>query len=134
MRVLLDTTVLVSAFTTRGLSADVFRLVISEHELLTGEVNLAELRRVLRRKMRVPSARLEEIERLVREHTIIPRPSKPHDEPARDADDKWVLASAVAGQADVLVTGDNDLLELGARAPLPVLNPRSLWESLRRTR
>ena len=40
MRVFLDTNVLVSALTTRGLAADVFRLALSEHELLTGEVNL----------------------------------------------------------------------------------------------
>ena len=37
MRVFFDTNVLISAYTARGLSADLFRLVLSEHEVLTGE-------------------------------------------------------------------------------------------------
>jgi predicted nucleic acid-binding protein len=48
LRGFLDTNVLVSAFATRGLCADVLRHVLTEHELLTGEVVLAELRRALR--------------------------------------------------------------------------------------
>ncbi len=134
MRVFLDTNVLVSALTTRGLAADVFRLALSEHELLTGEVNLVELRRVLKQKMRVPARHIEETERLLREQTIIPRPAVAIEIKLRDLDDKWVLASAVAGGADVLVTGDKDLLDLGRAAPLPIVTPRSFWESLRRNR
>jgi predicted nucleic acid-binding protein len=30
----------------------------------------------------------------------------------RDPDDAWVLASALAGNADILVTGDRDLLAI----------------------
>ena len=66
MRVFLDTNVLVSAFATRGLSADVFRLVLAEHELLTGEVNLAELRRVLRDRIGLPPPTIGAIEQLLR--------------------------------------------------------------------
>lgn len=134
MRVFLDTNVLVSALTTRGLAADVFRLALSEHALLTGEVNLVEFRRVLKQKMRVPARHIEEAERLLRDQTIIPRPAAALEIKLRDPDDKWVLASAVAGGADVLVTGDKDLLDLGRAAPLPILTPRSFWESLRRNR
>ncbi len=134
MRVFLDTNVLVSALTTRGLAADVFRLALSEHELLTGEVNLVEFRRVLKQKMRIPARHIEEAERLLRDQTIIPRPAVAFEIKLRDPDDKWVLASAVAGDADVLVTGDKDLLDLGRAAPLPILTPRSFWESLRRNR
>ena len=134
MRVFLDTNVLVSALTTRGLAADVFRLVLSEHELLTGEVNLRELRRVLRQKMRVPVPYIEEAVSLLREQTVIPRPAAAIEIKLRDADDKWVLASAVAGGADVLVTGDKDLLDLGQAAPMPILAPRAFWESLRQNR
>jgi hypothetical protein len=42
------------------------------------------------------------------------------------------FASAVAGSADVLVTGDKDLLSLSPAAPLPILNPRAFWELVRR--
>jgi putative PIN family toxin of toxin-antitoxin system len=132
VRVFLDTNVIVSALTARGLSADVFRLILTEHDLLTGEVNLKEFRRVLRLRMRVPARRINEVEQLLREYTVIPVPDKPPNIQLRDPDDTWVLASAVAGSADVLVTGDQDLLSISGEAPLPILSPRAFWELLRR--
>jgi putative PIN family toxin of toxin-antitoxin system len=134
VRVFLDTNVIVSALTARGLSADVFRLILTEHEMLTGEVNLVELRRVLRDRMRVPASQIDPAEQLLREQTIIPRPDHPLAIKVRDPDDAWVLASAVAGSAEVLVTGDKDLLTIAKAAPLPILSPRAFWESLRQPR
>ena len=131
MKVFLDTNVLVSAFTTRGLSADVVRLILTEHELLTGEVNLAELERVLHKRMGVPSAQVGLVLQLLRDQTIIPRPKRLPDITVRDPDDAWVLASALAGGAEVLVTGDQDLLVLHGKVSLPVLSPRGSWELVR---
>lgn len=127
-----DTNVLVSAFTARGLSADVFRLVLTEHELLVGEVVLAEFRRVMRDRMLVPAEDIKEAEAPLREQTIIPWPKKPSSIEIRNPDDQWVLASAMEGAADILVTGDKDLLILTSGAPLLILSPRSFWELARR--
>ena len=129
MRVFLDTNVLVAAFATRGLCADVVRSVLAERELLTGEVNLTELRRALKTRLKISPQAIKAIEELLRAQTVVARPRKPADVPVRDADDAWVLASALAGHADVLVTGDADLLEIG-KPPLPILTPRQLWEHL----
>ena len=52
MKVFLDTNVLVSAFATRGLCADVMRVILTEHELLIGEVVLTELQRILSKKFK----------------------------------------------------------------------------------
>jgi predicted nucleic acid-binding protein len=49
----------------------------------------------------------------------------------RDPDDLKVLASAVAASADVLVTGDHDLLDVAAQAPIKILDPRGFWKLLR---
>ncbi len=49
----------------------------------------------------------------------------------RDDDDAWVLTSAVVGEADALVTGDTDLLDVAEAAPLPILSPRDCWRWLR---
>ena len=48
--VFLDTNVVVSAVATRGLCADLFHVVLAEHELVLGETVLTELRPVLRRR------------------------------------------------------------------------------------
>ena len=131
MRVFLDTNVLVSAFATRGLCADVFRHILAEHDLITGEVIIVELRRVLRGRIKVPAPTIAAIEQLLRDQIVVPKPAEPHPLPIQDADDRWVLASAVAGKADVLVTGDSDLLEMASRAPLPIVDPRGFWDMVR---
>lgn len=127
----LDTNVLVSAFATRGLCADVFRYVLAEHTLVTGEVVLRELRRVLRLRLKLPGRVIDSIERLLRESEVVPKPRHPPKIVVRDPDDRWVLGSALAANADILVTGDRDLLDLGSRAPLRILDPRGFWSLLR---
>ncbi len=130
MRIVLDTNVLASAFATRGLCADVLRVALADHELVVPEVVLAELRRVLQKQFKVPRAVVTEIEALLREYDVIPKPGNPGPVRLRDSSDEWVLASAVAGRADVLVSGGGDLLVLGRTGPVPVVSPRQFWDSL----
>jgi putative PIN family toxin of toxin-antitoxin system len=131
VRVFLDTNVLVSAFATRGLCADVLRHILAEHDLITGEVVIIELRRVLRDRIKVPAPVVTAIEQLLRDQIVVPKPSEPHPLPVRDPDDRWVLASAVAGKADVIVTGDSDLLEVASQSPIPIVDPRGFWTMVR---
>ena len=56
MKVYLDTNVLVSAFATRGLSADLFESVLVGHDLVLGNRVVDELQRSLQRKLRLPPA------------------------------------------------------------------------------
>ena len=131
MRVLLDSNVLVAAFTTRGLCADVVRVVLADHDLVLGDVNIREVRRVLSQRMKVSSEVVDRIEDLLRAQTVIAKARKRPAFDVRDPDDAWVLGAARAGQVDVLVTGDRDLLEM-ADPPLPILSPRDFWELARK--
>lgn len=132
MRVCLDTNVLVAAFATRGLCSDVLRTVLTEHELVLGEVILVEFRRALERKLRLSEDRIATAEATFSGLDIVAKPSEPSSMAVRDRDDRWIIATAVAGTADVLVTGDDDLLAVASEAPLPILSPRSFWDLLRR--
>ncbi|MDH5667423.1 MAG: putative toxin-antitoxin system toxin component, PIN family [Nitrospira sp.] len=132
MKIFLDTNVLISAYTTRGICADLLRYILGEHELLTGEVNLVELRHVLRERFHAPVELIAAVEAELRDELIVPKPTMPSSIPIRDPDDQWVLASAVDGQADLLVTGDQDLLAIADQAPLPIVNPRGCWDRLRK--
>ena len=131
MRVLLDTNVLVAAFATRGLCADVVRHVLTEHTLVLGEVVLVELERILRGKLDLPTEAVTDILALLRENEVVPKGPTPLAIELRDRSDRWILTAAVDGEADVVVTGDRELLELGDRTPVPVVDPRGFWTMAR---
>jgi uncharacterized protein len=127
MRLFFDTNVLVSAFAARGLCADLLRLVLTHHTLLTGDVVIAELRDVLQRKLRLPPDRIEAIEAFLREQPMAYHPGQILGLGLVDADDEWVVASAVLAQADSLISGDQGLLAC-SDPPLSILSPRQCWE------
>lgn len=131
MRVFLDTNVLVSAFTARGLCEDLFRYLVASHEVLTGEVNLQELRRILTSRFQASAAQVEIVESQLRDQIVVPLPVAPSAIGIRDPDDGWVLASAEAGAAEMLITGDHDLLAVADQTAVPILSPRAAWERLR---
>jgi putative PIN family toxin of toxin-antitoxin system len=107
-------------------------VILAEHDVLTGEVNLVELRPVWRERFHAPSELIATVEAELRDETMVPKPAKPFPLPIRDPDDRWVLASAVDGHADLLVTGDQDLLAVARQAPLPIVDPCGCWDRLRR--
>lgn len=131
MRIALDTNVLVSAFATRGLSSDIVRLVIRDHQLVLGETVLAELGRILSTKFQAPSETVEETLAFLRSQSVIVTTAPELSFRLRDRDDEPVLAEAIEGLAEVLVSGDQDLIAARDQAPISIMPPRELWESLR---
>lgn len=133
MKVFLDTNVLVSGFATRGLCADVIRLVLAEHELITADVVLNELKRVFKHKIQLPGEQIQEILTFLESQTVQPQPISLSSIPVRDEDDQWVLASALAAKADVLVTGDKDLLDVAEQvSDLTITDPRGFWNLVKK--
>jgi len=130
LRVFLDTNVLVSAFTTRGLCADLLNSVLAERQLVLGEAVLTELRRVLSKKMGVPDGTIEEAEAFLRREAAVVSHAAAHGVSIRDKDDVLVLGQAIEALADVLVTGDRDLLDIAQESPIGVLSPRGFWDRL----
>lgn len=127
MRVFLDTNVLVAAFATRGLCADVFRLTLAAHEMVVSEQVLTELERTLREKIGLPERELHSVLSLVREEATLAREAEA-TVTVRDPSDTPILAAALASGADVLVTGDRDLLELEQPVRIRIVSPRGFWQ------
>lgn len=131
MRVFLDTNVLISAFATRGLCADVFHTVLAEHQLVLGETVLSELARVQRNKFGLADDLVDETLAFLRREAMVTSDRIDPGLSLRDPTDIPILGEALAADAQVLVTGDRDLLDQASHAPLPILSPRAFWDRLR---
>ena len=133
MKIFADTNVLVSAFVARGLCADLLEIILADHQLMTGEFVLQELERVLSAKLNVPDDKVLEILQFLNKYHVEPVPEKPSEIKVRNEDDRWVLESALKAKADILVTGDKDLLVLSEKITrIKIISPRGFWEILKK--
>ena len=97
-------------------------------QVIIADVVLNELKRVLKHKIHLPGEQIQEILAFLESQTVQPKPISPFPIPVRDEDDQWVLASALAAKADVLVTGDKDLLDVAEEVRnLTITDPRGFW-------
>lgn len=136
MRIVIDTNVLISGLLWRGAPHALVERVrdgtltmISSPALLgelTEVVTRSKFHHILERSATNPDQILAEIRQLAE---LIDPPPLP--EPiCRDPDDDDVLALAIAAEADLIVSGDDDLLTLGQHAGIPILNPRGAMDKL----
>ncbi len=127
MTVVLDTNVLVAALVAKGLCLEVVLRAARLRYLASSEALLDELESTLREKFEVTPATRPFLA-LFREHprAVDPRPVEPPL--CRDPDDDVVLGTALAAGADVIVTGDQDLLVLGAYQGIRIQSPRQFLE------
>ena len=127
MRIVLDTNVLIAAFVARGLCHELLEHCARHEELFTSEYILVEFRRVLISKLKIPP-RLADgaVETLHTKLTMVER-SELETPVSRDPDDDPILGTALAAKAEILVTGDKDLLDLGTWQSMPIVSPSDFW-------
>jgi putative PIN family toxin of toxin-antitoxin system len=134
-RVVLDVNVIVSAFPSPdGVPATIvrfglsgaFAFVMSEH-ILRG-VERAWNKPYFREKYSDIEARIAL--RTLRQRTIIVEPSRVAIGVADDLEDDLVLGTAIAGQADYLVTGDRGLLKLEKYLGIGIVPPQEFLFTL----
>ncbi len=121
-RVVLDTNLFVSGLLVRaGPPAQVLDAWRARrYVLLVSPAIIAEVRRVLRypriqQKYGLTDAEIEQLVTLLEQEGLL---------------DEMVLACALDGQADLIVSGDRHLLSLGTYQSIPILTARQFLESL----
>jgi uncharacterized protein len=132
MRVVIDANVAIAAAATRGLCEAVMELCIERHQIILCRGILDEINGKLHDKLRVPGPIIAEYRKVLEDHAQILNPVALDPSACRDPDDLMVLGVAVAGNADVIVTGDKDLLVLKKFKGIPIVTPRVFWETNRK--
>lgn len=131
MKAVFDTNVLVAAFVSEGVCSKLLtRARKGQFHLFISPFILQEFERVLIRKIAVPKGGAKDAVRLVSEAAdVILHPPELQAPICRDSNDDEVLACSLAAEADYLVTGDIDLLDLRSFQNTLIISPRD-FESL----
>jgi putative PIN family toxin of toxin-antitoxin system len=128
-RVVVDTNVFISAIFWKGTPGDVIEIFIRREAILVLSVDiLAELTRKLKNeKFTVDLDRAEKtVEQIVEEYQDISEmvvSAVVPENAVRDHKDRIILASAIGGKADFIVSGDKDLTSLKVYQNIPILTP-----------
>lgn len=123
VKVVLDTNIFISALVYGGVPEKVLRMILTkEFQVVTSPVLQAELTDIITKKFPLSLADMYLLKEEMEKNFIIVNPRMNLDI-ARDNDDNRVLEAAVEGDCDFILTGDQDLLELGKYKNIKIVTP-----------
>ena len=133
MKLFLDTNVLASALMSHGLCREFLNRALINHTVIIGDPVRDELHRVLTTKFRVPPSLWKQLATKLKKLERAPASNTRLNHPIPDPDDIPILACALAAGAELFITGDKALLELGEVEGMPVVSPREAWGRIQST-
>jgi putative PIN family toxin of toxin-antitoxin system len=126
LRVLFDTNVLIAAFISEGVCAKLMRRARKrQFSLVSSPVILQEFQDVLIRKFSATRRESQEALQVIMEAVeAMTQSEQAVTGVCRDPEDDRILGCALAGEADYLVTGDEDLLVMKQFKAIRIIAPR----------
>lgn len=134
MRLVFDTNVLIAAHLTPGHCATLYQEALIAATLLSSDPILTEFEEKLVAKGKVKPGEAARMRAEVAEDCTLVVPARLAAPVCRDPDDDVILATAIAADADLIVTGDKDLLVLKEFQQIPIVTPAECFARLTRNR
>ena len=114
VKVVLDTNILVSSLIFGQKPQQIENLILEKNVIgITSSILLAELADVLTKKFHFNEFRLKQTEKKIEKNFIFVQPTSIIKILRDDADNR-ILEAAVEGRCQYIITGDKELLSLGA--------------------
>ena len=125
-----DSNILISALVFPGKQAEkaILRIIEGRERLLVSKPILDEVLEILARKFARDPEELARVAVLLSELGDMVRPKR-RIRKLKDEADNRILECAASGAADLIVTGDQDFLDLGAFEGIRLLSLRAYLES-----
>lgn len=125
MKLVLDTNVLISAIIFGGKPRIIFELIIIEKiaTIYTSPALIQELLGVLKDKFKYSNKELTKIKKLINDNFIVIKPKNIPNIIEADSFDNQILALAKFASADLIISGDNHLLQLKEYKNISIITP-----------
>jgi putative PIN family toxin of toxin-antitoxin system len=138
LKVVLDTNIFVSSLLVKvGLPAQILnawrerKFILAVSPSIIAEIHATLSYTHIRRKYEVSKEEIEKLITLLEQDSLLVHSNtKIIDTIAKDPSDDKVLACATEAKADLIVSGDQHLLDLGTYQGIPILTARQFIERL----
>lgn len=127
MKIVLDTNVILSSFLTEGIAHKIFNHCVINHSIYLSDYIVNELTRILTKKFKVKNSELNELLNFIESFLINVKPDNLIPDVCRDKNDNQILQLAEYIKADIIISGDNDLLVLKKFKNTNILSPRDFF-------
>jgi uncharacterized protein len=128
MIVILDSNVIIAAFSSKGLCHSLFELCLTRYSIIISDHILTEVHRILHEKFKMPTKKVNEVTNYLKNFCETQCYEKLKENICRDKDDDEILALAQSASADYIITGDKDLLVLNTFNSIPIVSPWEFWQ------
>jgi len=133
MRLVLDSNIIVAAFSGRGLCNSLFELCQDRFHVVISEFIVGEVQRVLMTKIKMPEKNVNLIIDYLKEFCIVENCKNLVEQVCRDRDDDNIIALAKQSNSKYIITGNKDLLVLKKYGNIKIYTARDFWEEVKQS-
>ncbi|HRR96860.1 MAG TPA: putative toxin-antitoxin system toxin component, PIN family [Candidatus Ratteibacteria bacterium] len=127
MKIVFDTNILIAAFISRGVCNELFEHCVCFHEIFISKFILTEFSENLINKFNFSKYEVNKAVQLLQSRLIIVTPKKLAENVSRDPKDDFILATAIQGKCQCIISGDEDLLILKQYKGIDIVSPQDFW-------
>jgi putative PIN family toxin of toxin-antitoxin system len=127
VKIVFDTNVILSSFLTEGIAHRIFNHCLLNHNIYISEFVISELSRILTKKFNVKANDLQEFLDFIKSTVICAIPENIIPKICRDKNDNQILQLAEYINADIIISGDKDLLVLRSYEETQIISPRDFF-------
>ena len=127
MKIVLDTNVLIAAFISHGACNELFEHCIRYHEIIASKFILTEFSEKSISKFNFSKYEATKSTQLLLSRLTIVIPKKLEKVICRDPEDDFILATALQGKCQCIISGDDDLLVLKKYKGINIISPQGFW-------
>ncbi len=127
MRILLDTNVLISSVITQGACHELLGHSLRVHKVVASDFIREEFVTKLTMKFKFSKHEALSAAELIFQRVVFVVPMNVVVPGLKDKNDLPILGTALAGDCDLIITGDKELLKLGTFKGIQLISPAEYW-------
>jgi putative PIN family toxin of toxin-antitoxin system len=123
----IDTNVLIAAFISHGVCNELLEHCVLNHDVVLSKFILDELKDKLTDEFKFTAREAHAAVSLLKSRCSIVATQTLPSPVSRDPDDDNIIATAMSGNCECIITGDKDLLDLKKTGDILIVSPTHFW-------